>query len=163
MSFDIKARSVPETLSTVNAIIIGPGISGVYQLHRLRELGIKIQVFEAAGDVGDTWYWNRYPGARFDSKSWSYGFPFSDDFFCKNGNGQNIFGPTGYTALFQLCRRQIKFCPEIQFISRVAAAHLDGSATRWTVTLEDARTSARDYEFDMLIYATRFDGVTGPL
>ena len=111
MSFDIKARSVPETLSTVNAIIIGPGISGVYQLHRLHELGIKVQVFEATGDVGDTWYWNRYPGARFDSKSWSYGFPFSDDLFCKNGNGQNIFGPTGYTALFQLCRRQIQFSP----------------------------------------------------
>jgi len=79
MSFDIKSRSVPETLPTVDAIIIGSGISGMYQLHRLRELGMKVRVFEAGGDVGDTWYWNRYPGARFDSKSWSYGFPLSNE------------------------------------------------------------------------------------
>jgi cation diffusion facilitator CzcD-associated flavoprotein CzcO len=56
-----------------DAIIIGAGISGMYQLIRLRELGMKLRVFEAGSDVGGTWYWNRYPGARFDSESWSYG------------------------------------------------------------------------------------------
>jgi len=102
MSFDIKARSVPETLSTVNAIIIGPGISGVYQLHRLHELGIKVQVFEATGDVGDTWYWNRYPGARFDSKSWSYGFPFSDDFFSHEWEWPEHFRPNRVHCLISI-------------------------------------------------------------
>ena len=60
-----------------DAIIIGAGISGLYQLYRLRELGMHIRVFEAGTGVGGTWYWNRYPGARFDSESWSYGYSWS--------------------------------------------------------------------------------------
>src|SRR5438552_1471462 len=62
-----------------DAIIVGAGMSGLYQLYRLRELGMKVRVFEAATGVGGTWYWNRYPGARFDSESYSYGYSFSKD------------------------------------------------------------------------------------
>src|SRR3546814_12463491 len=51
-----------------DAIIIGAGISGMYQLYCLRQLGMKVRVFEAGSDVGGTWYWNRYPGAGFDSR-----------------------------------------------------------------------------------------------
>ena len=54
---------------TYDAIIIGAGISGLYQLLKLRQLGLKVKVFEAGTGVGGTWYWNRYPGARFDSES----------------------------------------------------------------------------------------------
>jgi len=53
-----------------DAIVIGAGISGMYLLHRLRRLGMTMRVFEAGTDIGGTWYWNRYPGARFDSESW---------------------------------------------------------------------------------------------
>src|SRR5437763_15381044 len=60
-------------------IVIGAGLSGMYQLYRLRELGFNAHVYEAGGDVGGTWYWNRYPGARFDSESWTYGFSFSKE------------------------------------------------------------------------------------
>ncbi len=62
-----------------DVIIIGAGLSGMYQLHRLRELGLSARVFEAGDGVGGTWYWNRYPGARFDSESWTYGYSFSDE------------------------------------------------------------------------------------
>ena len=51
----------------------------MYQLYRLRELGLRVRVFEAGTDVGGTWYWNRYPGARFDSESYSYGYSFSKE------------------------------------------------------------------------------------
>ena len=54
-------------------------MSGMYQLYRLRELGLRVRVFEAGTDVGGTWYWNRYPGARFDSESYSYGYSFSKE------------------------------------------------------------------------------------
>lgn len=67
------------TVEQFDAIIIGAGISGMYQLYRLRELGLKVRVFEGGDDVGGTWYWNRYPGARFDSESYSYGYSFSDE------------------------------------------------------------------------------------
>ena len=62
-----------------DAIIIGAGMSGLYQLYRLREQGLRVRVFEAGTDVGGTWYWNRYPGARFDSESYSYGYSFSQE------------------------------------------------------------------------------------
>jgi cation diffusion facilitator CzcD-associated flavoprotein CzcO len=62
-----------------DAIVIGAGVAGLYQLYRLRELGLKVRSFEAGTGVGGTWYWNRYPGARFDSESWTYGYSFSEE------------------------------------------------------------------------------------
>ena len=66
-------------MDSYDAIIIGAGLSGMYQLHCLRKLGLSVRVFEAGDGVGGTWYWNRYPGARFDSESWTYGYSFSDE------------------------------------------------------------------------------------
>ena len=62
-----------------DAVIIGAGVSGLYQLYKLRELGLKVRVFETGTGVGGTWYWNRYPGARFDSESYTYGYSFSQE------------------------------------------------------------------------------------
>ena len=62
-----------------DAIVIGAGMSGLYQLYKLRSLGFKVLVIEAGSGVGGTWYWNRYPGARFDSESYSYGYSFSKE------------------------------------------------------------------------------------
>ncbi len=68
-----------ETAMNFDAVVIGAGVSGLYQLYRLRELGLRVRVFEAGTGVGGTWYWNRYPGARFDSESYSYGYSFSPE------------------------------------------------------------------------------------
>ena len=65
--------------SEIDALIIGAGVSGLYQLYRLRELGLRVLVVEAGSGVGGTWYWNRYPGARFDSESYTYGYAFDDE------------------------------------------------------------------------------------
>src|SRR5271163_3138584 len=62
-----------------DAIVIGAGISGLFQLVRLRELGMTARVYEAGGGVGGTWYWNRYPGARCDIESMQYSFSFSEE------------------------------------------------------------------------------------
>src|ERR1700712_4192417 len=67
------------TVADFDAIIIGAGMSGLYQLYRLRELGMRVRVLEAGTGVGGTWYWNRYPGARFDSESYSYSYSFSPE------------------------------------------------------------------------------------
>ena len=71
-----------------DAIVIGAGVSGLYQLYRLRELGLHVQVFETGSAVGGTWYWNRYPGARFDSESWTSATPFPGNCW-RNGTGRN--------------------------------------------------------------------------
>src|SRR5262244_911097 len=62
-----------------DVIIIGAGVTGLYALYRLRERGFAVRVYEAGGGVGGTWYWNRYPGARFDSESYTYGYAFSEE------------------------------------------------------------------------------------
>jgi cation diffusion facilitator CzcD-associated flavoprotein CzcO len=67
----LAEHSSPGQLAVYDAIVIGAGISGLYMLYRLRELGMTARVFEAGTNVGGTWYWNRYPGARFDSESWT--------------------------------------------------------------------------------------------
>ena len=75
-----------------DAIIIGAGVSGLYQLYKLRELGLSVRVFEDAQGVGGTWYWNRYPGCRFDSESETYGYSWSEELlqeFVKSAQNQN--------------------------------------------------------------------------
>ena len=62
-----------------DAIVIGAGVAGIYQLYKLRNIGMRVRLFEAGTGVGGTWYWNRYPGARFDSESYSYGYSFSQE------------------------------------------------------------------------------------
>jgi cation diffusion facilitator CzcD-associated flavoprotein CzcO len=63
---DAPFVAAPPHVPTYDAMVIGAGISGMFMLYRLRELGMTARVFEAGTDVGGTWYWNRYPGARFD-------------------------------------------------------------------------------------------------
>src|ERR1700760_423755 len=75
----IARKAEAEMPLDFDAIVIGAGVSGLYQLYRLRELGLTVRVFEAGTGVGGTWYWNRYPGARFDSESWTYGYSFSQE------------------------------------------------------------------------------------
>jgi len=75
----VPLQAEPDTPTEFDAIVIGAGVSGLYQLHKLRELGLRVRVFEAGTGVGGTWYWNRYPGARFDSESYSYGYSFSQE------------------------------------------------------------------------------------
>ena len=58
-------------------IVVGAGVAGIYQIKRLVDLGIDATVLDSAADLGGTWYWNRYPGCRFDSESYTYGFSFS--------------------------------------------------------------------------------------
>jgi len=62
-----------------DAVIVGAGLAGLYQLYRLRELGLRAHIIEAGDGVGGTWYWNRYPGCRFDSESYTYGYLFSEE------------------------------------------------------------------------------------
>ena len=62
-----------------DAIIIGAGVCGIYQAYKLQKMGKRFLVLEQGADVGGTWYWNRYPGCRFDSESETYGYSFSKE------------------------------------------------------------------------------------
>ena len=64
--------NMSKNVDSYDAVVIGAGVAGLYQLHKLRALGMSVRVIEAASGVGGTWYWNRYPGARFDSQAEIY-------------------------------------------------------------------------------------------
>lgn len=127
-----------------DVVIIGAGISGMYQLHLLRQLGLRVRVLEAGTGVGGTWYWNRYPGARFDSESWSYGYSFSPELLAE-WDWTEHFSPQPVTERYlNHVADKFDLRRDIRFNARVAAARWDEAARSWTVTLEDgSRHTAR--------------------
>lgn len=128
-----------EDIPTYEAVVIGGGISGMYVTYRLRELGVRFRVFEAASDIGGTWYWCRYPGARFDSESWSYGY-FFDEELLQQWDWKEHFSPQPDTLEYlNLVADKHDFRRDITFNARVVAAHFDDEASHWTLTFEDGR------------------------
>jgi len=120
-----------------DTIIIGAGMSGLYQLYRLRELGLRVRVFEAGTNVGGTWYWNRYPGARFDSESYSYGYSFSKELLEEWDWSEHFAGQPETLRYLNHVADKFDLRRDIQFKSRVTAAHYDEDMRSWTLTLED--------------------------
>ena len=119
-----------------DAIIIGAGIAGMYQLYRLRELGLRVRVFEAGTGVGGTWYWNRYPGARFDSESYTYGYAF-DEALLQEWNWTEHFAAQPETLRYlNHVADRFDLRRDIRFESRVARATFDEATRQWEVVLE---------------------------
>ncbi|MCW5744578.1 MAG: NAD(P)/FAD-dependent oxidoreductase [Alphaproteobacteria bacterium] len=141
MAASVPSQPSVEATSPLDydAIIIGAGMSGMYQLHRLRELGMRVRVFEAGTGVGGTWYWNRYPGARFDSESYSYGYSFSKELL-EEWDWTEHFAPQPETLRYlNFVADKFDLRRDIQFRSRVASAHYDEAARSWAVELDDGR------------------------
>jgi cation diffusion facilitator CzcD-associated flavoprotein CzcO len=125
--------------SDFDAVVIGAGVSGLYQLYRLRELGLKVRVFETGTGVGGTWYWNRYPGARFDSESYTYGYSFSRDLLEEWDWAERFASQPETERYLNYVADKFDLRSDIQFKSRVAAAHYREERQSWEVTLEDGR------------------------
>ncbi|MEJ0015901.1 MAG: NAD(P)/FAD-dependent oxidoreductase [Acetobacteraceae bacterium] len=128
----------------LDAIIIGAGIAGLYQLHRLRELGLSVRVFETGSGVGGTWYWNRYPGARFDSESYTYGYSFSDELLQEWNWSEHFAAQPETLRYLNHVADRFDLRRDIRFNSRVSSAAFDEAARCWNVTLDNGeRCSAR--------------------
>ena len=128
-----------------DTIVIGAGISGLYQLYRLREIGQRVRVFEAGTGVGGTWYWNRYPGCRFDSESYSYGYSFSQELL-DEWSWTEHFAPQPETERYlNYVADKFDLRRDIQFKSRVKAAIFDEALGAWAITLEDGRSYRARY------------------
>jgi cation diffusion facilitator CzcD-associated flavoprotein CzcO len=122
-----------------DVLVLGAGLSGMYQLHRLRDLGVRARVLEAGSGVGGTWYWNRYPGARFDSESWTYGYSFSDEIL-REWEWSEHFAPQPETLRYcEFVADKLDLRRDIEFNCRVKAAGYDEGANEWDVEAEDGR------------------------
>ncbi|MBM3222466.1 MAG: NAD(P)/FAD-dependent oxidoreductase [Candidatus Tectomicrobia bacterium] len=131
--------AAPAHVPTYDTIVIGAGISGMFMLYRLRELGMTARVFEDGTDVGGTWYWNRYPGSRFDSESWTYGYSFSKELL-QEWDWKEHFSPQPDTLEYlNHVADKFDLRRDIEFGHRVTAAYWDDAANHWTVTLDNGQ------------------------
>jgi cyclohexanone monooxygenase len=133
-----------------DAIVVGAGFAGLYMLHRLQNRGLKVIALEQGSDVGGTWYWNRYPGARCDNESLGYSYSFMPDL------DQEWHWPERYSEQPVILRYlnqvadKLELRPNILFDTRVSAASFDEAAATWTVEAENHGTMVSRY----LIMAT---------
>jgi cation diffusion facilitator CzcD-associated flavoprotein CzcO len=136
-----SAASAPsvDTGNQFDAIIIGAGLTGLYQLIRLRELGFTVRVYEAGSGVGGTWYWNRYPGARFDSESYSYGYSFSKELLQEWDWKEHFSGQPENERYLNYVADKFELRRDIDFNTRVASATFDEAANCWEVRTEGGR------------------------
>ena len=141
-AMDWVAREIDGHLNPaemVDAVVVGAGFSGMYQLHKLRDMGLSVKVFEAGEDVGGTWYWNRYPGARVDIESMAYSFSFSKEL------EQDWVWSEKYSPQPELLRyaqhvaERFDLKRDISFNTRVESAHFDEDNNEWLVTTECGR------------------------
>ena len=120
-----------------DAIIVGAGFAGMYQLHCLRDrLGLAVQVLEAGDGVGGTWYWNRYPGARCDSESHAYNYTFSKELFEEWEWSERYPEQPEILRYLNFVADRLDLRRDIMFDTRVTAARYDEAARRWTVTTQ---------------------------
>lgn len=116
-----------------DAIIIGAGVSGLFELYRFREMGLTVRVYEEGGGVGGTWYWNRYPGARFDSESYSYGYSFSEELLREWDWKEHFAGQPETERYLNHVADKFDLRKDIQFHTRVVSARFDEGENRWEI------------------------------
>jgi cation diffusion facilitator CzcD-associated flavoprotein CzcO len=132
-----------ETPDTLDALIIGAGFSGLYQLHALRDrLGLKALVLEQADGVGGTWYWNRYPGARCDSESHSYCYSFSDALSREWEWSERYPGHAEIRSYLSHVADRFDLRRDIRLGTRVVSARFDEAADLWRVSTATGDTLA---------------------
>ncbi len=130
--------------SFYEAIVIGAGVCGIYQIKRLQDLGIDSVVLDTAGDVGGTWYWNRYPGARFDSESYTYGYSWSQEVL-DEWHWKERFSPQPETLKYlQFVTDKFDLRKHMRFNITVEAMDWNEADGIWELSLADGRkTSCR--------------------
>ncbi len=120
-----------------DAIVVGAGVTGLFSLYRLRELGFSVQSLEGGSGVGGTWYWNRYPGARFDSESYTYGYSFSKELLQEWDWKELYSGQPENERYLNYVADKFDLRRHIRLNSRVASAVFDDANNCWEVEVED--------------------------
>src|ERR1700716_2956951 len=141
----ISGKNHAPDAKTYDVVVVGAGFAGMYMLHRLRGLGLSVRVYEQGGDVGGTWYWNRYPGARCDVESMQYSYSFSDE-LQQEWNWSERYAPQPEILKYaNHVADRFKLRPDIQLNTRVDRAAFDEGANLWSVTASDGKTVTAKY------------------
>ena len=139
-----RARS-ETSVEELDALVIGAGVTGLYQLYCLRQLGVNARIYEAGEGVGGTWYWNRYPGARLDSESWSYAYSFSDELLQEWEWTESFVGQPELERYLNHVADKFELRPHIRLAARVKSAIFDEAANHWDVETEDGHRARAQF------------------
>ena len=120
----------------LDAVILGAGVAGLYQLHQLREQGLRVRAIDKAGDVGGTWWWNRYPGARFDSEAYIYQYYFDEKLYKDWSWSEKFPGQPEVEQWLHYVTDRLDLRKDIQFSTTITSAHFDEDRGRWTITTD---------------------------
>jgi acetone monooxygenase (methyl acetate-forming) len=123
----------PATTLELDAVVLGAGVAGLYQLHQLREQGLRVKAYDAAGDVGGTWWWNRYPGSRFDSEGYIYQYLFDEKLYTDWSWSEKFPGQPEIERWMHYVTDRLDLRKDIQFSTRITEARFDEDRGRWTV------------------------------
>jgi cation diffusion facilitator CzcD-associated flavoprotein CzcO len=126
-----EPSSVPEQ---VDAVVVGAGFSGLYMLYRLRQLGMSVKVFDSAGDVGGTWYWNRYPGARCDVPTTDYAYSFDPELEKAWTWSEKYATQPEILDYLRFVADRYGLRSDIEFSATVTSARWDEQEKRWRIT-----------------------------
>ena len=132
-----------DQVADVDILIVGAGVTGIYQLYRAREAGYSAQLVEAGSGVGGTWYWNRYPGARYDSESYTYGYLFSEELFAEWDWTEHFAGQPENERYFNHVVDKFDLRRHIRFNTRVTSAVWDEPSGTWQVRADGYAVRAR--------------------
>ena len=127
----------------LDALVVGAGFSGLYALHRLRELGLAVRLVERGGGVGGTWYWNRYPGARCDIESVDYQFSFSPELLAEWDWTERYAAQPEILAYLEFVADRLDLRRDIELETTVTAARYDEERDRWRVATDRGEYDAR--------------------
>ena len=123
----------------LDVLIVGAGFAGLYQLDKLRKLGLKVRAIESAPGLGGVWYWNCYPGARVDT--WGPMYQYSDEKLWKDWNFTELYpGWAEVRKYFDYVDAKLDLSKDISFTTAVTAARFDENTRRWTVTTKHNET-----------------------
>ena len=129
--------NAPDASTEFGAVVVGAGFAGMYMLHKLRGLGLRVRVVEAGGSVGGTWYWNRYPGARVDTETMFYSYQFSNELQQEWEWSERYPSQGELHGYAKHVADRFELWPDIQFDSPVEKATWDEATRRWTIETAD--------------------------
>ncbi|WP_068183829.1 NAD(P)/FAD-dependent oxidoreductase [Mycobacterium sp. UM_CSW] len=132
----MKTASDPRVAPEVDAVVVGAGFAGLYALHKLRSAGLSVRVFESGPDIGGTWYFNRYPGARCDVESVDYCYSFSDELQQEWDWSEKYATQAEILAYIHWVADRLDLRRDVTLNARITSAVVDERSLRWTVTTD---------------------------
>lgn len=145
MTSEQTESSAGQRIREIDAVVVGAGFAGLYMLHRLRELGLSVLVFEAADGIGGTWYANRYPGARVDVKSMYYNYSFDPELEQEWEWTEKLPPQPELLRYIEHVADRFALREHVRLRTRVTAAVYDEPAARWRITTDRGEVVSARY------------------